>query len=54
MSVALKSELLSRSAKPRGSAHWMLLNLVFFCSGLAALVYEVSWNRQFGILFGHT
>ncbi|WP_197356107.1 fused MFS/spermidine synthase [Aureliella helgolandensis] len=27
---------------------------IFFFSGLAALVYEVSWNRQLGVLFGHT
>ncbi|QDS93437.1 Spermidine synthase [Roseimaritima multifibrata] len=28
--------------------------LIFFASGFAALVYEVSWNRQLGLLFGHT
>ncbi|MCZ7648180.1 MAG: fused MFS/spermidine synthase [Planctomycetota bacterium] len=27
---------------------------LFFCSGAAALVYEVSWARQFGNAFGHT
>ncbi|MEZ6091763.1 MAG: fused MFS/spermidine synthase [Pirellulaceae bacterium] len=29
-------------------------NIIFFLSGFAALVYEVSWNRQLGLLFGHT
>ncbi|GAA4468612.1 fused MFS/spermidine synthase [Novipirellula rosea] len=28
--------------------------LIFAASGFAALVYEVSWNRQLGLLFGHT
>ncbi len=28
--------------------------LIFFLSGAAALVYEVSWSRQVGLLFGHT
>lgn len=28
--------------------------LVFFLSGAAALVYETSWSRQIGLLFGHT
>ncbi|GMV80851.1 MAG: hypothetical protein AMXMBFR7_20350 [Planctomycetota bacterium] len=28
--------------------------ILFFCSGAAALVYEVSWARQFGDAFGHT
>ena len=27
---------------------------VFFLSGLAALIYEISWARQIGLLFGHT
>lgn len=27
---------------------------LFFLSGFAALVYEVSWNRQLGLTFGHT
>lgn len=29
-------------------------NVLFLLSGFAALVYEVSWNRQLGLLFGHT
>ena len=29
-------------------------NILFFLSRFAALVYEVSWNRQFGLLFGLT
>ena len=28
--------------------------LIFFLSGTAALIYEVSWARQVGLLFGHT
>ena len=27
---------------------------IFFASGFAALVYEISWSRQIGLLFGHT
>ncbi len=29
-------------------------NIILFLSGFAALVYEVSWNRQLGLLLGHT
>ncbi len=32
----------------------LLYYLIFAASGFAALVYEVSWNRQLGLLFGHT
>ncbi|MCA9116567.1 MAG: fused MFS/spermidine synthase [Planctomycetaceae bacterium] len=28
--------------------------VLFFLSGAAALVYEISWSRQIGLLFGHT
>lgn len=28
--------------------------LLFFLSGAAALIYEISWSRQIGLLFGHT
>lgn len=28
--------------------------LLFFLSGVAALIYEISWTRQIGLLFGHT
>ena len=31
-----------------------IIHLVFFLSGFAALVYEISWSRQIGLLFGHT
>lgn len=27
---------------------------IFLLSGLAALIYEISWARQIGLLFGHT
>ena len=29
-------------------------NVILYLSGFAALVYEVSWNRQLGLLFGPT
>ena len=32
----------------------LLMYFVFFLSGAAALVYEISWTRQIGLLFGHT
>ena len=31
-----------------------LVYFVFFLSGMAALIYEISWSRQIGLLFGHT
>lgn len=31
-----------------------LVYLLFFASGVAALVYEISWSRQIGLLFGNT
>ena len=31
-----------------------LMYVVFFLSGAAALIYEISWSRQIGLLFGHT
>lgn len=37
-----------------GSAQTSLLYFLSFLSGLAALVYEVSWSRQIGTLIGHT
>jgi len=27
---------------------------LFFLSGASALIYEISWSRQIGLLFGHT
>ena len=32
----------------------VLVYCVFFLSGMAALIYEISWARQIGLLFGHT
>ena len=32
----------------------LLGNFAFFLSGGAALIYEISWARQIGLLFGHT
>ncbi len=31
-----------------------LVYFLFFWSGAAALIYEISWSRQIGLLFGHT
>ena len=31
-----------------------LVCIIFFLSGAAALIYEISWTRQIGLLFGHT
>src|SRR4029434_11227205 len=32
----------------------MWLHLLFFCSGISALLYQVVWVRQFGQIFGNT
>lgn len=32
----------------------LFVYLLFFISGAAALIYEISWTRQIGLLFGHT
>lgn len=32
----------------------VLIYAAFFASGLAGLIYEISWSRQIGLLFGHT
>ncbi len=42
-----------RKEKGKGSPA-ILIYAVSFLSGVAALTYEISWSRQFGILFGHT
>src|SRR5580704_19439556 len=31
-----------------------LLYLLFFCSGLSGLIYQVVWVREFGVTFGNT
>lgn len=33
--------------------HWTIY-FIFFLSGAAALIYEISWTRQIGLMFGHT
>src|SRR5260370_31580105 len=38
---------------PGGSATG-LLYLLFFCSGLSGLIYQVVWVRVFGNVFGNT
>lgn len=37
-----------------GAGRAVLAYMIFFLSGVAALVYEISWSRQVGLLFGHT
>ncbi len=37
-----------------GFFHTAICFLIFFISGAAALIYEISWSRQIGLLFGHT
>ena len=32
----------------------LVLGLLYFFSGAVALAYEISWNRQIGLLFGHS
>ena len=31
-----------------------LLYAAFFCSGVSGLIYQVTWVRQFGNVFGNT
>src|SRR5688500_13443163 len=31
-----------------------LLHILFFCSGLSGLIYQIVWVRQFGHVFGNT
>lgn len=39
-------------SKPQPSA--LLGLLLFFCSGLSGLIYEVLWSRRLGLTFGHS
>src|SRR5262245_21941651 len=32
----------------------MALHLLFFCSGLSGLLYQVVWVREFGRIYGNT
>jgi spermidine synthase len=36
------------------AGHTRLVYLLFFLSGAAGLIYEMSWSRQIGLLFGNT
>jgi len=49
---------IANSGSTNSAAHRPLVlavvYLAFFLSGVAALVYEISWARQIGLLFGHT
>jgi spermidine synthase len=40
--------------EPRAGSRLWLVYLLFFLSGAAGLVYEISWSRQIGLLFGNT
>lgn len=42
----------SNKDSARAGATFTLLLLCFFLSGLAALIYQTAWMRQFGLLFG--
>lgn len=42
--------LTTKSARPLTTLSYLL----FFLSGAAALIYQMSWTRQIGLLFGHT
>lgn len=44
----------SARRRQRNTSHDSLIYVAFFASGLAALIYEISWSRQIGLLFGHT
>src|ERR1700741_3240174 len=39
---------------PGGRPATGLLCLLFFCSGLSGLIYQVAWVRGFGNVFGNT
>lgn len=41
------------TAAPSLSLRW-LATLIFFASGVAGMIDEISWSRQFGNVFGHT
>src|SRR6478609_3059455 len=40
--------------RPAGAAPRALVYVLFFLSGVAALVYEASWSRLVGMAVGHT
>jgi|GEM_PF-3089741 len=43
-----------RSATNLTASPSTIVWLIFFLSGAAGLIYEISWSRQIGLLFGHT
>lgn len=43
---------IQKDRTPGTPIHWCYA--VFFVSGAAALILEISWSRQIGLLFGHT
>ena len=54
--LSLTETVQHSDASPWRRSIWVdcLVYLVFFLSGAAALIYEISWARQVGLLFGHT
>lgn len=46
----------ARTIGSTSEIRWIRLSVfaIFFLSGAAALIYEISWTRQIGLLFGHT
>jgi spermidine synthase len=46
--------MLSMPQKTHRCLHWAAVLLLFFLSGATALVYEVLWMKELGLLFGNT
>src|SRR5205823_14413142 len=58
--VSIGPDMMQTSARarqravPGGGPATGLLYLLFFCSGLSGLIYQVAWVREFGNVFGNT
>ena len=54
----MKQEKLANSTPVSSSSsstfQFAVILLMFFCSGAAALIYEVLWMKELGLLFGNT
>src|SRR5580692_10015317 len=48
--LLLSSSVLSEREKSTGDS--VLLNVLFFCSGMPALIYQVVWQRALFIIYG--
>lgn len=49
-----QSRLSDSAARPYDASRAAAIHLLVFLSGFAALVYEISWTRQLGGVFGQT